>query len=488
MRSRRSSDDPSSDAYERLVDRLLDSPHYGERWARHWLDLARFAESHGFEHDYDRSSAYHYRDFVIKALNQDLPYDTFVKWQIAGDEYEPDNPLALMATGYLAAGVHSTQITKNQVEKERYDELDDMLSTIGTSLLGLTIGCARCHDHKFDAIPNDDYYRLLSTFTTAVRSEIDLNLDRERYEVAKAAFDREHSPLAEALARYEAEQLPGKLDAWLAARATNTSAGGSPVGPSSAEKGAAVAQPAVTWQILQVTSAKSEAGATLAPLADGSLLATGKNADSDTYIFLAHTHQTNITGLRLEALADDSLPHHGPGRAENGNFCALWHSRHCGAAWPRGRGHADPIRCGPGDLRASRPACDGHDRRRQKICLGRRRPDWQGPRGRIRVCRAGRVRRGNDAYRHAKVREQQGARDRPPEAGDLDCAGAAAARWHSGAAERRRDRRARGPLRRSADGRSPRGNAPLVPAARHGLARACSAPPASTRPRRRSRP
>ena len=124
------------DAYERLIERLLASPHYGERWARHWLDLARFAESHGFEQDYDRPNAYHYRDFVIKALNQDLPYDTFVKWQIAGDEFEPDNPLALMATGFLAAGVHGTQITDNQVEKERYDELDDMPATLGTRCSG----------------------------------------------------------------------------------------------------------------------------------------------------------------------------------------------------------------------------------------------------------------------------------------------------------------------------------------------------------------
>ncbi len=107
------------------MDKLLASPHYGERWARHWLDLARFAESHGFEHDYDRPTAYHYRDFVIEALNRDLPFDTFVKWQIAGDEYEPDNPLAVKATGFLAAGVHSTQITKAEVEKHRYDELDD---------------------------------------------------------------------------------------------------------------------------------------------------------------------------------------------------------------------------------------------------------------------------------------------------------------------------------------------------------------------------
>src|SRR5205823_3514073 len=153
---RRFLDDPAPDAYDKMLDRLLASPHYGERWARHWLDLARFAESHGFEHDYDRPSAYHYRDFVIKALNDDLPYDTFVKWQLAGDELAPENPLAQMATGFLAAGVHSTQITKNEVEKQRYDELDDMLATTGTAMLGLTIGCARCHDHKFDPIPTRD--------------------------------------------------------------------------------------------------------------------------------------------------------------------------------------------------------------------------------------------------------------------------------------------------------------------------------------------
>jgi mono/diheme cytochrome c family protein len=199
--------DNSPNAYERLIDRLLDSPHYGERWARHWLDLARFAESHGYEQDYDRPTAYHYRDFVIKALNMDLPYDRFVKWQIAGDEIEPDNPLALMATGFLAAGTHSTQITANQVEKERYDELDDMSRTIGTAMLGLTVGCARCHDHKYDPIPTADYYRLLSTFTTTVRSDMELNLDPARYKPAKAKWDAGHNALVNSLREYEQQPL-----------------------------------------------------------------------------------------------------------------------------------------------------------------------------------------------------------------------------------------------------------------------------------------
>jgi cytochrome c553 len=207
-------DDPAPDAYEKLIDRLLDSPHYGERWARYWLDLARFAESHGFEHDYDRPNAYHYRDFVIKAFNRDLPFTTFVQWQLAGDEIAPDNPLALMATGFLAAGVHSTQITKNEVEKHRYDEMDDMLATTGTALLGLTIGCARCHDHKYDPVPQADYYRMLATFTTTVRSLMEINLDPAGYQKAKAAFDKEHAPLAAVLKKYETEQLPLRLIVW----------------------------------------------------------------------------------------------------------------------------------------------------------------------------------------------------------------------------------------------------------------------------------
>ncbi len=206
--------DSNPDAFEKLVDRLLASVHYGERWGRHWLDLARFAESHGFEHDYDRPSAFHYRDFVIKALNDGMPFDQFVKWQIAGDESAPEDYEALKATGFLAAGVHSTQITKNEVEKHRYDEMDDMLATIGTSMLGLTIGCARCHDHKFDPIPQRDYYSLVSSFTTTVRSEIDIKPYSDEYLRAKKVFDKAHTPLVEASRQFEKEKLPGRLAEW----------------------------------------------------------------------------------------------------------------------------------------------------------------------------------------------------------------------------------------------------------------------------------
>jgi mono/diheme cytochrome c family protein len=166
--------DNRPDAYEARVDRLLASPHYGERWARHWMDIARFAESHGYEQDYDRPFAYHYRDFLIKALNRDMPYDQFVRWQLAGDELAPDDPQAMSATGFLGAGAFPTQLTEAEFESARYNELDDMVTTTGTAMLGLTIGCARCHDHKYDPIPSNDYYRLAAVFTTAIRSEVDL--------------------------------------------------------------------------------------------------------------------------------------------------------------------------------------------------------------------------------------------------------------------------------------------------------------------------
>jgi len=161
-------------AYDKLIDRLLASPHYGERWARHWMDVARFAESHGYEQDYDRPYAYHYRDFLIRALNADMPFDQFVRWQIAGDELAPTEPLALAATGFLGGCAFPTQLTEAEFESARYDELDDMTATTGLAVLGLSIGCARCHDHKFDPIAANDYYRLAATFTTTIRSEIDI--------------------------------------------------------------------------------------------------------------------------------------------------------------------------------------------------------------------------------------------------------------------------------------------------------------------------
>lgn len=156
--------DASPDAYERLVDRLLSSPHFGERWGRFWLDVVRFGESDGYEYDKLRPNAWPYRDWVIAALNEDLPYDEFVAQQIAGDVLRPGDPHGTVAVGFLVAGPHDGLKPAGEVMLKimRQDELEDVVGVIGQTFLGLTVHCARCHDHKFDPIRQVDYYRLTS--------------------------------------------------------------------------------------------------------------------------------------------------------------------------------------------------------------------------------------------------------------------------------------------------------------------------------------
>ncbi len=288
-------------ALEKIVDQLLASKHYGERWGRHWLDIARFAESHGFEQDYNRPHAYHYRDFVIKALNADMPYDQFVKWQIAGDEFAPDDPLAMMATGFLGAGVFPTQLTEKEFESARYDELDDMANTTGTAMLGLTIGCARCHDHKFDPIPTRDYYRFINTFATTIRSEIDLEIDSTETTVAQANWEKAHAPLAAALANFEKNELPKRFTAWAKNPPKNTAAN-------------------FDWMILDHLRPKSLDGATFTQQADGSFLLSGKNPATDRWELTAEIQTTGLNALRIEALTHPTMKRNGPGRASNGNI------------------------------------------------------------------------------------------------------------------------------------------------------------------------
>lgn len=158
--------DPAPDAYERLVERCLASPHYGERWARHWLDVVRFGESNGFERDLPREHAWHYRDWVIEALNRDLPYDDFVRWQLAADALDVPELEARRALGFLVAGPHDTVIpvSVNMRQAMRQDELEDLIGVVGQTFLGLTINCARCHDHKFDPVTSREYYQLVAVF------------------------------------------------------------------------------------------------------------------------------------------------------------------------------------------------------------------------------------------------------------------------------------------------------------------------------------
>jgi hypothetical protein len=202
--------DADPQAYEKLVDRLLESPRHGERWARHWLDVARFAESNGFEYDEPRRNAWPYRDWVISAFSNDMPYDQFCRWQIAGDVMNPEDPQAVTATGFLVAGAYD-QAGQNQQSEAmravvRNDELEDIVGTVGQTFLGLTVHCARCHDHKFDPIRQTDYYRLVSAMSGIRQGERDSTPPSARMEHEKRRLiaEKECQRLAEEIAAIDA--------------------------------------------------------------------------------------------------------------------------------------------------------------------------------------------------------------------------------------------------------------------------------------------
>jgi Protein of unknown function (DUF1553)/Protein of unknown function (DUF1549) len=197
--------DGSPLAYERVVDRLLASPRHGERWGQHWLDLARFAETDGFEFDQARPDAWRYRDWVVQALNRDLAYDAFVRLQLAGDEVMPGDPAAFIATGFNRC--YPDMVDLNDQGLRRQNALNDITETTGLVFLGLTIGCARCHDHKFDPIPQTDFYALQAIFTPArFRDDYPLASAAERREFEEQSLrrDQELTAVRTSLIRLEA--------------------------------------------------------------------------------------------------------------------------------------------------------------------------------------------------------------------------------------------------------------------------------------------
>ncbi len=174
--------DKSPEAYEKLIDRLLASPHYGERWGRHWLDVIRFGESTGYEQNFLRDQAWPFRDYVIRSLNQDKPFNRMILEQLAGDQIAPGDPDIEVATGFLVAGTHDAVLSKIAEVRlqQRADDLDDMVLATSSSFLGLTVHCARCHDHKFDPIQQADYYRLQAIFAGVQHGERELATREEK--------------------------------------------------------------------------------------------------------------------------------------------------------------------------------------------------------------------------------------------------------------------------------------------------------------------
>ncbi len=305
--------DPSPKAFEKVVDELLASPAYGERWSRHFFDTARYAESGGYEFDGFRPGAYHYRDWVIRALNQDMPYDQLVRMQLAGDHLQPDSIEGSAATGFLVAGPYPGQITAKTVERIRYDQLDDMLMTIGNSMLGLTLGCVRCHEHKFDPIPQQDYYALAATLARTVHGSRTLDLDPAATQEAMAKHRAEHEALVAALKAFAAKELPRRFESW--------------------SKAELAKQPeAARWQWLEPVALDADRsylkGMPGGVIAHDGMTVPGRAGrrqrpaagNAEHYRLTFHTHQKNLTALRLDTFADKALPQRGPGLNPDGSF------------------------------------------------------------------------------------------------------------------------------------------------------------------------
>ncbi|QDT07277.1 Planctomycete cytochrome C [Rubripirellula lacrimiformis] len=201
--------DPSEASYQRIVDDLLKSRHYGRRWGRHWLDVVRFGESDGFERNFQRENAWHYRDWVIDAINDDMPYDEFVRMQLIGDQLVGGHDGAA-ATGFWVAGVHNTVVGGSERMKQlaRQDQIEDVLATVGQTFVGLTFNCARCHDHKFDPITQAEYYQLASAISG-------LGYGERRIPVPGADADLKHldQQIAEQVAKLAAIDQAGRRKA-----------------------------------------------------------------------------------------------------------------------------------------------------------------------------------------------------------------------------------------------------------------------------------
>jgi hypothetical protein len=299
--------DPGPDAYEKVVDRLLASPHYGERSARPWLDLARYADTHGYEKD-RRRTAWKWRDWVIAAFNADMPFRQFTIEQMAGDMLEKAGPDQRIATGF-----HRNTLLNQEggidVEEARWETLVDRVNTTATVWLGSTLACAQCHNHKFDPFSQKDYYRMLAFFDNGeyrIQGEGPKVTDRwivePELELATPAQAARKKTLEEQIGRVK-ERLETATPALAAAQAAwERERTGSPA----------------TWTALRPATARSAGGATLDVAEDGSVTVSGPNVDHDTYMLGARVPAAGITALRIEAIGEP--PRGTPGRSDYGAF------------------------------------------------------------------------------------------------------------------------------------------------------------------------
>ncbi len=309
--------DTRPDAYERLVDRLLASPHFGERWGRHWLDLARYADSDGYEKDTARPFAYLYRDWVIDAINRDLPFDQFTIEQLAGDLLSdadlqspnselrtpnPDLPSARQ-NARIATGFHRQTLTNKEggvdPEEFRCKATVDRVDTTGTVWLGLTLGCAECHSHKYDPISQREFYQLFAFFNNADEQELPAPTAEQLaiYTTAKKQWDATRAPLKKAYDAYVRDSLPAQHAEWEAAGRLDL-----PV-----------------WTTLTPEQVSATSGTSLTARDDHVIAASGMSPLTEDYVIVTKAPAGPITGFRLEAIADEKAGK-GAGRSGNGNY------------------------------------------------------------------------------------------------------------------------------------------------------------------------
>lgn len=285
--------DAAPDAFEKIVDHLLASPHYGERWARPWLDLARYADSNGYEKDRPRV-IWKYRDWVIHALNRDMPFDQFTIEQIAGDMLPNATAEQKIATGFHRNTMLNEEGGVDQ-EESRWERIIDRVNTTATVWLGTTLGCAQCHNHKYDPFSQKDFYRMFAFFETSTEPKLDLPTPEQ--DAKRKTIEAEINKLTETL-KTQTPELDAEQADWEQQMRDEPN----------------------RWSVLDPLQFKSTGGTTLVKQEDKSLLATGANPETDTYIIVSRTPLKEITGLRLEALPDACLPQGGPGRDPYGNF------------------------------------------------------------------------------------------------------------------------------------------------------------------------
>lgn len=299
--------DKSRNAYEKVVDRLLASPHFGERQAREWLDLARFADSNGFEKDNNRVM-YKYRDWVIQAYNANMPYDQFVVKQLAGDLLPNSTQDDLIATGFHRNTMFNQEGGVDP-EEGLFEALIDRVSTTGVVFSGVTFGCARCHDHKYDPVKQREFYQLLAFFSgTEYTPKGDANVGEQKYyepeiEVPTPEQTFRRAALRSKIARLAAltKSLRPELRAEFAAWEL-------------------LAKEGSVWTPFDLVSASAKGGAAIGHRPDGALEVSGPVPDRNTYRLTLKLGSSPITGIRLEAIPNGALPNQGPGRADNGNF------------------------------------------------------------------------------------------------------------------------------------------------------------------------